>query len=511
MDKIYRETIRQPGRAQIPKEWLTKTPLIYEFFEFRIAGFLKFMRGCIKTIKEACPDKPLWTRYVGYFNNPYSGLYTYRHSKLPWDIWTNHDCLSQSQQRDDPLQRSLAPWNVKNYTYSINRYFKKPMGNEECHTTIWDSRFTTDPVELRACCMRELWREFSWGKTYLEFECMGRPWADWNDSILETRFEGRTIRYSSGVLPLMREKAERLLSYIIPNTEIKSDGIGILEPVLSPMISVTPRASLIEANRILNRLFNKHYQSFFIPEEAIADGRETLEEFKVIIVPATTHLLDGISKKLIQWVKKGGTLICSGPVGVYDKYGRWKNNILTENFGIYNIKFVREPPRWMSKVTFFSNIEYENTSDWNWHIEYSRLSRNTEVIARFNDDSVAVLSRTEGKGKIILSMLSLAQNSWGMKIIEETLASAIPTRLADCDNQYVETMIRDGTAGRFLFMINHSRKDTIDTNVTLGEEVNYIANLNLEKPVPIPVQRHEGKSVFRVVLNRGQGSVYAIL
>jgi hypothetical protein len=309
----------------------------------------------------------------------------------------------------------------------------------------------------------------------------------------------------------MREKAERLLSYIIPNTEIKSDGIGILEPTLSPMISVTPRASLIEANRVLNRLFDKHYQSFFIPEEAIAEGRETLEEFKVIIVPATTHLLDGISKKLIQWVKKGGTLISSGPIGVYDKYGRWKNEILTENFGVYNIKFVSESPRWMSKITLFSNNEYENTSDWNWHIEYCRLSDNTKVIARFNDDSVAVLSRREGKGKIILSMLSLTLNSWGMEIIEETLASAVPTRLADCDSRYIETMIRDGTAGRFLFLINHSREDAIDANVTLGEKVNYIVNLNLEKPVPVPVQRQAGKSVFRVILNRGQGGVYAIL
>ncbi|MCK5851252.1 MAG: hypothetical protein KAH23_10080, partial [Kiritimatiellae bacterium] len=155
---------------------------------------------------------------------------------------------------------------------------------------------------------------------------------------------------------------------------------GLLHPGVS-IINAYPADSCgnyVGAD-IMERLLFKQYNFGIVPEKFILNGRDSLENYEVMILPYVQYFDDGWGGELLSWVKRGGTLISLAPFGLFDKYGFAIEDGSKKVFP--QTKFAIETPE-------------KNTLSWQWH-----MTRDGKVV-----DKEYIL-KDYGKG-IVLTILN---------------------------------------------------------------------------------------------------------
>jgi len=213
-----------------------------------------------------------------------------------------------------------------NYTASHAAILGKPSFAEEY---IWvfaesDPRFQKKLYgrELGADVIRRggrrnLWEQLAWGKCgVVAFSLrFSSPWG--NDLLVNEQ----RLHPKAGALLRMRTTAERVRE-ITRDTEIAFAPAAILETVDATYLSRPSEIPLSDARALNHFCVQRHMPTFYLPERAVLAGEASLDDFRVILAPWCYLLSREMSEKLAAWVKAGGYLIASGPIGLMDGYKR---------------------------------------------------------------------------------------------------------------------------------------------------------------------------------------------
>jgi hypothetical protein len=200
---------------------------------------------------------------------------------------------------------------------------------------------------------RNLWKAVSRGNdlftvyfanpvnTYGQFDegYWGPHTAYWGDH----SFKGMT--YAMKVVPreINRFRGELIGARHVPQ-------VGLLEPLASIVHTIgTPVAADIrdpqyEAENLHKLLLGWHVQTEIVGEWRLLEGAPPaapagqagaaipLELPPVLVVPYGLFLNQETQGRLIEWIGRGGTLIATGPVGLYDEAGRTSAELLNAAF-----------------------------------------------------------------------------------------------------------------------------------------------------------------------------------
>ncbi len=508
LNKVWRTSYKDfkaihPIKSLFPSGDEKLTPLIYDFQVFRSSSFTDYFKKRIQAIRKGYPGIPISSQSVGYFNYSHilsalpvvdaaSGIDFVNLVDLDWDLWGSHDSVIEAGFAPDGDSR--IPDISSLYSYSLNRYGKHFLWCDDYYWLAWEAVNIGDETILRSVLERNIWHQTAWGKRGFNFFQLDFTWENWNDKLLDEKANNEIMRYVTGVIPVLRKKLKKIEN-ILFDIEITNQKIGIIQPSTSILVATPVWGSRDIAIKVAKRLLVKHQIPFFIPEEAIIDGREDIESFQVLIAPYATHVPPVLTEKLLNWINNGGTLISIGPFGVYDQYGKFENHLLKKLFGIDDVKYHKPS----SAFGLFNSNEKVNIK---WHMA---------------SNGKQILTKSYGKGKVIIglreSFTELMQEIYSetktLKLVDSNIQPNISDAKVFSDLELV--LLNDQKGNDYIFAINLNVKKQITPKISVKGNYQHIVELGVDGGAPvIPAYRNPWTS-FNAKLDPGHGILFKLI
>ncbi len=452
--------------------------LIYEFERFRKESLVNYMKDMIAELRksDSNPNHVISSQFVGWLNDATNPKMSARDflllASLDWNLYGVHTAGDGKFPAINLL-----------YHYCINRYAKKIYWNDEFW---WDFRESgdqniDDEAILRAVAERNTWRHIAYGiKGFNIYPGLYPPESGelfLNHGLL-TRT--RLMRYATAAFPLVLNKANKYADVLF-DAHLINQKVGILQP--STTLDITASEFLANENaiKLSDWMLSEHIIPLYIPEECIIDGRQNINEFRVLISPYAPFAPEGLNEKIKKWVEDGGTFISVGSFGNFDQYGKKQDT------------FVK--------------------------------------ISSIKGDAGAVTTQTFGKGKVIITKKTITYTDY-VKHIKPELE---PLRLVNCTlkpeilelqmkkdkftgerNFYARNDIdlipwEDKQGNKYLFVINLNPFKKLETKIKMRGEFKKVLDLAIDGGLPVPALNQSGFTEFATTLEPGQGIIYRLL
>ncbi len=499
------------------------TGLTYEFERCRKDLYADYLEDCYRAIRRGDPMRPLASSTSGSIMGEIliNSLDDLQMAERCVDMWGKHPSGGYG-------------WPDSPYMYGLNRYFNKTLvaleyygwAQEEIGDDFWPT-FVLAPGALSQrvydAGRRDTWHEYSWDRRMLLFY--------WTQKTVQLPkgFRPSTaplVRSWSGLFPVTKRRTMRL-NDIFMHVPIVAPTIGVVHPGVS-IINGYPYNSCMKTTRdIFDRLLSRQYHFGVVPEKFIVNGRDTLDNYDVIILPSAQYFEDGFGELLLAWVERGGTLITAGPFGLYSKYGHAIEAGAAEIFP--DIRFSYPTPQ-------------GREVSWQWEAR-----KNGELI----EDTY--LAADHGRGRILVAIDGrgfqragqvAAEPHVGIEIgaeitgesAEETTATrkndrvrpgtvespedftppvrafydaleAGTRRKAWVTEGNIEMVLRRSSPDDPLFMslLNWNFGAPQTTEVTVEGEYRDVVDLSIEGGFPVPVTVVDGRTTFRITFGAGEG------
>ena len=463
-------------------------PLVYEFQRFRKRALLEYYKTTYKAARRGC-DKPVLFRWGReYFNgNSLDAFDVYGVASEAVDILCHHNC-------DDGTYRHFA---AQNYFYSVCRYLEnKPRGTLEFYVAWpeighfdWENG---DPILLFHRSLNSLWRACLWDEKLISV---------WSRSTHPDKgyygpdyLSGQTLAAEHlGAVPLVRKDMRDGIEEVLFKTRVATPKLGLLAPFDGTMVCQPDGQMAREGKYIHKFLADRNYDYFCVPEELIVDGTESLREFTVLLTPYVLWASAAVQSNLLKWVAKGGTLVCIGPFGFWDEYGRESRLLVDACFGPAPIEMRTEG---LYKAALPSAALAEDP----------RVT--IETVLPYTDGKQAnLVSAVHGKGKIYLTADASIRDlfSGTRKVLLEAIDDGIGVRTAWSQAHRFELVTReDRSRRRYLFVINPSIRDEAEDVVFAAGEYERPVDLCVPGGAPLKARRIGGVTAFKVKLGPGE-------
>jgi len=335
----------------------------------------------------------------------------------------------------------------------------------------WGRRSTpSDDAETYAQGLQSIWRNAAHGIRVLfpfahyDWPGYGNGYADWfvaKDWTPGWRSRtGAILREATASLAVGARRARRF-GELLRGTELAPREVGVIQPSTSTTnaypyysISWSFNAHVIESKIFHDLLFNRNVQYGYVPEEAFGDGHARMKDYPVLVLPYAPYLPDGVSDKLLQYVKQGGTLICSGVPGLYDKYGRDDGSLVREVFGAIDVTY--------------SGNDYI----WQYDLVPRSLKEGRDVLVEAGEKALLVSARY-GPGTVLISAIPYGQRPGSAALVPHFLKAvndALGTQLVRCAYDRFEVVARTKGRRLFLFVSNYSLTNVLEDHLTVKGE-----------------------------------------
>ena len=249
----------------------------------------------------------------------------------------------------------------------------------------------------------------------------------------------------------------------------------------SELLVVFPRVSYIHAgwahrkdSAHLVNLLHKAGRAFEYRSEArIAEGREDLSAYKVVIYPFGPFLTRAMTDKLLAWVRGGGLLVGVGPLGLFDEYGFEDGRLMQETVGA--------TPRVKGEYT---------SAPWN----YDWPERNAKG---------PLLTRPCGKGTVAFLTRSFANfietpNQFARLLAVIDKQAPQPAR---SEGDVFEFWPMEDESGQpYLGVLNANPDEDTTAKITLREPYSKVTDLDIPGGFPVTAQCSGGKTSFTLRL-----------
>jgi hypothetical protein len=440
------------------------TPLEIESQRWAQEVYVDYITLITKTLNAVDPTKPVLGEQSGLLSRILSprimqsvniiGHHNRARTTMPVQMWIS------SLQRYDPTPSAL---------------FENFWGCQEDHP-----QRLMDERAMRAQMRRYLYRHAVWGR------CAQVWWYAYTSAPYLLAYNGNwftpvydltTMRYSAAGFPVERAKVDRVEGALLQSTIVPSR-IALVQPYATMLAQGRSSDTLREWLAWHGILYPRNLLYEAVPDAYFVGGRAKLSSFEVVILPFATHLDEGFSKQLIAFAQGGGTIIASGPAGLYNELGR-DNGALLKAAGL---QAKRE------------------TEQGDWRYDYGASDKSQ---AKFIEVVV-------GKGRLV----ALKESAAGLKTEGEALAALIRQRttpVAEAPGTTLELLARQLPDGRVLLCALNADPDQAATGeVFVQGSFTRVADIDLPTAARVPASVKAGRTSFRVSLDAGTTAYFVL-
>jgi len=227
--------------------------------------------------------------------------------------------------------------------------------------------------------------------------------------------------------------------------------VAIMEPNESRIQTIS--SPIAEDVEILPResaaIYNTLTRPLFLNPDVIPTGKD-ISGYKVVIVPYGLYLKEETQKKLEDFVKNGGILMATGPIGIYNELSMPSGYILRQVWGINKVERMEIS---QGKIKFSDGFEMSISSLSNKRWVFEEPSNcDVKVIARYSDGKPAILESRVGKGRAFLMGWPFRSSS-GPQLLEKTIIPFVPA-LFKCSQTELCIYPRQKGNDLILFVVN---------------------------------------------------------
>jgi hypothetical protein len=323
-------------------------------------------------------------------------------------------------------------------------------------------------------------RTFAWGRQ-LQMKwyayTSGSYLHTYNGNWFNPRYDVLTMRYCAPGLKVALDRA-RGLDHVLTHSRIPQFRVAIWQPSVSMRVQARQGLSVNEMVGIHGIIYPAGFPYELVPEEYFADGRATLSDFDVVFLPCVEYLSEEHQRRLIDYVRGGGTLIASEPPGVRDELTRPSGLLLREVYGIDEVAFDEE------------------LGAWAWQSD------------RCPQAPLAMTEAAEGRAYLTPATLvrSIAEEP-GTDAILDLLAETV-IRDAWSENARFEVIMRVTDEGeRYLFVLNPSAEERLSDRVLVDSDISEATDVSVEGGYQVPVARDAGQASVDITLGAGEMAV----
>jgi hypothetical protein len=347
---------------------------------------------------------------------------------------------------------------------------------------------------LAAQINRRLWADsFNWSAP--EGRWLRGPAARWLDAIATRNLWLQLAAGKDGVslpeaVPALEETARQIkpLWPIFVTTRPVGLKLGVLRSASSRLMNP---AAASEESRFFEMLWAGGWQPAVVYEETFRDYPKALGNYNVLALGGATHLPSWLQDALLAWVENGGTLLCSGPPGLFDPWGRRLARLMWEVFGVDEAR-----------------LENQATS-WRWRMDTARLKTSSVIIASDDAGAPRAIRAQHGRGEIVVSLAPFGEvkqlrDYWPWKLhdrVKRQIES--PER-----SLYLDWRPTEHPRMFFAVAINLSPYVPVKTFVIANDRFSRVLNLSADGgATPLPRETTELSTSFPLELPPGGGAM----
>jgi hypothetical protein len=341
---------------------------------------------------------------------------------------------------------------------------------------------------------RRLWADsFDWSAP--EGRWLQGPSARWLDAVATRNLwlqlaAGKDGVSASRAMPALEEVARQIkpLWPVFVTTRPVGPKLGVLRSASSRLMNP---AAASEESRLFEMLWAGGWQPAVIHEEMFRDYPKALGDYNVLALGGATHLPSWLQDALLAWVENGGTLLCSGPPGLCDPWGRRLARLMWEVFGVDEAR-----------------LDNHGTS-WRWRVDTARLKTGCFIMASDDTSAPLAIRAPHGRGEIVVSLAPFGgvkqlRDFWPWKLhdrVKREIES--PER-----NLHLDWRPTEHPRTFFAVAINLSPYASLKTFVIANDRFSRVLNLSADGgATPLPRQTTELATSFPLELPPGGGAV----
>jgi hypothetical protein len=468
----------------VPTDGGTPVPVaaIHDFQVFRAEAHASWFADCVAALHEGDPDRAVSSQFYSPPVQRADAAVDLRRMAegVPWDLYGVHDWPG------------AGPATTCLYAVSMDRRAGHPIWEDEFIFSQWERKGTPEPV-MRAAIERNLWRQIAWGKRGISLFNLESEWAhdgpgNWNNSLLNIEADLEVPRYSTGVIPTVERKANRFKD-VLYRTRIAPTDVAILRPTASTLVAAPDRRTNDECNTIAAHLLEAHETPVLVPEEHIADWPEWHRGVKLLVLPWSIHLPEAVQEKLLAWVRAGGTVLATGPAGLFDELGNPSGTLLRASIGDREWRYTEADGRWA-----LGPARGDAPAD----------VRESEPAA----DLPKLLRATVGEGAVYLwpGAVSAGGDAGRLEVIDAVVGEVVPVPFVATELPSVEIVTReDDAGGRYLFLVNLDATAAATGEVLVRGDVGPVVDMSCDARPAVPTRSAEGVTSIPVRLHAGGG------
>lgn len=285
----------------------TVTPLDAEYEIFRENSYMDYLRSIHQAIKASDPAKPTVARF--------SGLISDMNGAQVFDVCdiVSHHCRA-------PRMQMIYP-----YLNSMNRHYQHGLAYME---DFWGCQDAQDRIEeeriQRRGLEKHVARSLIWGRT-LQMKwysyTTGAYIFTYNGNWMSLRHDLTTMRYCAPALGVTLRNMEKF-DWVLTHSVIAPGRILLLQPSAT-LRNLRPSKSVAGDMQQFHNFLQEHgfvYES--LPEEFLLDGRVSLADFDVVLLPRAPYMAVALQTQLAAFVNDGGTLVAMADLPVADELAR---------------------------------------------------------------------------------------------------------------------------------------------------------------------------------------------
>ncbi|MCF7855376.1 MAG: beta-galactosidase [Candidatus Pacebacteria bacterium] len=480
-------------------------PLDYHFERFRRKGPVDIFDMSARAMKKENPDFQSWFESMARFDlTPAHGLDTYNMFRVA-DMAATH-----SQGEFNPI------WNM-----SVHRYFPNTVYGKQEHLP-QENEANCDPnVEMLRAAAHAGWN--------LELICRNRTLGLWGAPAGYRRalepygpylHDGRrdVVPYrNSGESTVFRKRADAWLP-LLNNLRWKHPEVGMLYSTTTQIVGWPYQETEFEGLNLHQWFFYGSIPYFVVHEDAVADTRETLGDYRVIIAPYAPLTQREISRKWLNWIRVGGVLLASGPFGVYDQFGQEDLTVLRTAFGdSLKIEYATDEIAGRGKNRLdAASIQYlrengifdvDSISGWFWNVEYETMPETARVLLRLEDGRPVLLEADYEGGRVVFSACGAFANQLGTLYMNQLRGRMTP--FAQPTRQYglLGFPLTDAAHRLYLMVINYDLFREVRDEITVNAALRRVVDVSLEHGFPVPFETSATTSTIDLELPPGRGAL----
>jgi len=519
LNRLWGTTYKDFSQIELPSEDANTTrrpcALIYEHERFRQKSFAEYVAFVGASYKKGDPNHPTWLSPYGTFDmNPGHG----------WNLADLMGCADIVNSHYMTVPVAAA------HNYMGPRY----------HGTIFaDAEYVTNGTEgcapnpsevVKAASQRGFWLWMSWG-------CRG--FVLWNRGFFAAGEESYYGNFHDEHLILPVREAEatvtavdraRRFGDLLRETRLCETGVGVLCPtasvILDPLSNRYPNWAVKTEGEILyDWLYKNNYPAFIVPEEYVVNGKENLDNFRILVAPVCTYLPRELTERLLAWIEQGGVLILDGPAGVYDQYARPDNRLLTTLFATdvkaecatseSHGKGVRIeelpgglPIPWQGmKTGDKATRPLADVKGWRFDVALKEVAPSVKVLLSFEGGKIGLAEARYGKGHAVLSSFGMGNNSFKDFVLQQA-RDAYPDPLVTSGvADTIGYVLRESSDGKkFVCLLNHDSAKPVKSVLSVQGAFDKVSDLGIEGGFPVPATTRKGRTEFTVNLSPGDGT-----